>query len=317
MRRGCVSSCARCAPKTTRSRRSRPECWSIRARAVSGTMSSLRDAADSIDALSLHWYFPGPIGRPRSRDEAELRQIVTASDTARSAARRDHRRRRSHRRVPIRAADRDRRVGLHDRRRGTFRHQSLVLRRAILRRVPQPFIERSDRVAKAYYAQLVNVLGPIQTDGDRQFVTTAFFVLLALPSSVATTGAGHRGARRGRWWWPRCPASSIACSVRAAAEPSPDGRPWSTPATIDDGGVAVALANRRSRSAGSDIGRRPPPKRASGALMAVAAADLFARNSRQRPDAVGVRDSRGQCRSARDDASSTWHRPPLGSRSFA
>ena len=41
----------------------------------------LRDAADVIDALSLHWYFPGPLGRARTRDEAELRQIMTAGDT--------------------------------------------------------------------------------------------------------------------------------------------------------------------------------------------------------------------------------------------
>src|SRR4029077_7790587 len=41
----------------------------------------LHDAAEVIDALSLHWYFPAPLGRPRTRADAELLQIMTAGDT--------------------------------------------------------------------------------------------------------------------------------------------------------------------------------------------------------------------------------------------
>jgi hypothetical protein len=86
-----------------------------------------------------------------------------------------------------------------------------------------------------------------------------------------------------------------AAAQRPRRAPTVDGC-----ATIDGGVVAVALANRRlDRPARiSVVGL---PKRASGALMAVAADELFARNSRQRPDAIGVRtrevtaDSQGRC----------------------
>ena len=64
--------------------------------------------------------------------------------------------------------------------------------------------------------------------------------------------------------------------------------------------IAVTLANRRmDEPARVTIGGLPA--RASGALTVVAAADLFARNSIERPDAISVRtrvvdaDSQGRC----------------------
>ena len=149
------------------------------------------------------------------------------------------------------------------------------------------FIERSDRVAKAYYAQLVNVLGPIQTDGDRQFVTTAFFVLLLYRRllrrrAVRTVVHGDEmavpamPALERRLFGPRSAAVARRALVVDAC------------ATVDERGTAVALANRRlDRAAQIRVAGLPP--RASGALVATAAADLFARNSVERPDAVGWR----------------------------
>ena len=259
----------------------------------------LRDAADSIDALALHWYFPGPIGRARSRGEAELQQIMTAGDTL----------------GPLLDAT----IGSIDRAVGAGRALPIVVGEwglmidvedhfatshwlsdgPFFAGCLNRFIERADRVTKAYYAQLVNVLGPIQTDGDGHFVTTAFFVLwlyrrLLRQRAVRATVSGDDVSvapmphLEGRLFGPRAATTARRASVIDAC------------ATVDDGGAAVALANRRlDRSA--EISIVGLPARGSGALVAVTGKDLFARNSVEWPNAVGVRvweaqaDRLGRC----------------------
>jgi alpha-L-arabinofuranosidase len=247
----------------------------------------LRDAGAAIDALSLHWYFPGPMGRSRTHDETELRQIMTAGDTL----------------GPLLDAT----IEGVDRVAGTERSLPIVIGEwGFMADVEEHFgashwfcdgpffagclhrfIERSDRVAKAYYAQLVNVLGPIQTDGDRHFVTTAFFVLLLYRRllrrrAVRTVVHGDEmavsamPALERRLFGPRSATVARRALVVDAC------------ATIDERGTAVALANRRlDRAAQIRVAGLPP--RASGALVATSAAELFARNSVERPDAVGWR----------------------------
>ncbi|MEO8692578.1 MAG: alpha-L-arabinofuranosidase C-terminal domain-containing protein [Acidimicrobiales bacterium] len=245
----------------------------------------LRNAHEAIDALSLHWYFPGPLGRSRTHDEAELRQIMTAGDTLgelldATIAGIDQVVG-SERALPIVIgewgfmADVDEHLGTsHWFCDGPFFAGCL-----------HRFIERSDRVAQAYYAQLVNVLGPIQTEGQRHFVTTAFLVLvmyrrLLRRRAVRTVVLGDElavppmPALDRRLFGPRAAAMGRRAPVVDAC------------ATVDDRGTAVAVANR-----GLD---RPVriclaglPARACGALVATAAADPFARNSLGRPHAVG------------------------------
>jgi len=259
----------------------------------------LRDASAAIDALALHWYFPGPIGRARTHDEAELRQIMTAGDTLgplldatiegidRAAG--------FDRALPIVIGEWGFMAGIEEH----FGTSHWFCDGPFFAGCLHRFIERSDRVTKAYYAQLVNVLGPIQTDGDRHFVTTAFFVLLLyrrLLRRRAVRAVVHGdemavpampGLERRLFGPPSAAVARRALVVDACA-------------TVDERGTAVAVANRRlDRPA--QIRLAGLPARASGALLATAAADPFARNSVARPDAVGWRvlavqaDHRGRC----------------------
>ena len=259
----------------------------------------LRDASDVIDALSLHWYFPGPLGRPRTRDEAELRQIMTAGDTLgplldTTIAGID----------AVAGADRALPVVIGewgfmaevDEHLGT---SHWFCDGAFFAGCLNRFIERSDRVAKAYYAQLVNVLGPIQTEGDRHFVTTAFFVLL-LYRRLLRRQAVRAVVHGDDMAVPALPDLGRRLFGPHSAAVARRARVVDVCATIDVRGIAVALANRRlDRPVQIIIAGLVP--RASGALVATAAADLFSRNSVARPDAVGWRvldvpaDHRGRC----------------------
>ncbi len=224
----------------------------------------LRDARAAIDALSLHWYFPGPLGRARTHNEAELRQIMTAGDTLgplldatiagidRVAGR--------ERALPIVIGEWGFMADVEEH----FSTSHWFCDGPFFAGCLHRFIERSDRVTKAYYAQLVNVLGPIQTEGDRHFVTTAFIVLLL-----------YRRLLRRR------AVRTVLHSDEMAVPALPDlDRRLDRPAQIRLAGL---------------------PGRASGAPVATTAADRFARNSVARPDAVGWRvfeaqaDHRGRC----------------------
>ena len=249
----------------------------------------LRDAGAVVDALALHWYFPGPLGRPRSRDERELRQIMTAGDTLgplldATIAGIDTAADPS-RRLPVVIgewgfmADVEEHLGTsHWFGDGPFFAGCL-----------NRFAERSDRITKAYYAQLVNVLAPIQTDGDRQFVTTAFFVLSLyrrfVRGRVACTSVESDEMQVAplpdlgrRLFGPRAAAIARRAAVVDAC------------ATVDGPAMAVALASRSlDRVVRVDVTGLPPG--GSGSLVAVVAPDVFAHNTAERPDVVGLRSS--------------------------
>jgi alpha-N-arabinofuranosidase len=249
----------------------------------------MRDAVDAIDALALHWYFPGPLGRPRTRDEAELRQIMTAGDTLGPlldatmtaidsvvGARRS---------LPIVIGEWGFMIDVEEHLGTTHWYCDGPFFAGCLNR----FVERSDRVVKAYYAQLVNVLGPIQTVGDRHLVTTAHFVLSLYRRHLL--GRARRTVVRSdeidiapmpaldrRLFGPGAVARRRRAAVIDAC------------ATVTDRHVAVALANRRlDRPAVVEVVGLPPD--VSGSLETVVADDVFAYNDADRPDVVGVRTS--------------------------
>jgi alpha-N-arabinofuranosidase len=259
----------------------------------------LRDAHEAIDALSLHWYFPGPLGRSRTHDEAELLQIMTAGDTLGELL--------------------DATLAGIDRVTGSGRALPIVIGEwGFMADVEEHFgtshwlcdgpffagclhrfIERSDRVAKAYYAQLVNVLGPIQTEGDRQFVTTAFFVLL-MYRRLLRRRALRTVVHGDEVGVPAMPALDRRLFGPRAATVARRAFTVDACATGDERGTAVAVANRQLDRA-AQIRLTGLPARASGALVATAAANPFARNSVTWPDAVGWHvveaqaDPRGRC----------------------
>jgi alpha-L-arabinofuranosidase len=249
----------------------------------------LREAGDVVDALALHWYFPGPLGRPRTRDERELRQLMTAGDTL----------------GPLLDAT----IGGIDAAVGSGRALPVVIGEwgfmvdveehfgtshwfcdgPFFAGCLNRFVERSDRITKAYYAQLVNVLAPIQTDGDRQFVTTAFFVLALYRrfmggEAVRTSVTGDEievapmPALDRRLFGPRAAAVARRAAVVDAC------------ATVDGTATAVALTSRSlDRVVRADVVGLPPG--ASGSLVAVRAPDLFSRNSAHEPDLVALRST--------------------------
>lgn len=249
----------------------------------------LREASDVVDALALHWYFPGPLGRPRTRDEHELRQLMTAGDTlgplldatiagidAAVGARRA---------LPVVIGEWGFMADVEEH----FGTSHWFCDGPFFAGCLNRFVERCDRITKAYYAQLVNVLAPIQTDGDRQFVTTAFFVLSLYRRFLRgdAVGASVRGddlavapmpALERRLFGPRAPAVARRATIVDAC------------ATVDGTATAVALASRAlDRVLQVEVAGLAPG--ASGALVAVAAPDLFSHNRADRPDVVGVRST--------------------------
>jgi alpha-N-arabinofuranosidase len=248
-----------------------------------------RRAADVIDALALHWYFPGPLGRPRTRDESELRQLMTAGDTlgplldatidavdrVTSAARA----------LPIVIGEWGFMIDVEEHLGTTHWFCDGPFFAGCLNR----FVERSARVAKAYYAQLVNVLGPIQTVDDRHFVTTAFHVLSLYRRHVI--GRALRTEVRGESFdVPAMPALDRRLfGPRAAALPR-RAPLVDACATAADATFAVALANR-SIDRVVRVELLGVPRNATGMLTAVAADDLFAHNDADAPTAVGLRSS--------------------------
>jgi alpha-N-arabinofuranosidase len=243
-----------------------------------------RDAIDFVDALALHWYFPGPLGRPRTDDEAELRQLMTAGDTlgplldATIAA--VDRITGAARALPIVIGEWGFMVDVEEHLGTTHWFCDGPFFAGCLNR----FVERSARITKAYYAQLVNVLGPIQTVGDRQFVTTAFFVL-SLYRRHLLGDAVRTVVRSDEIEVPPMPALDRRLfGPRAVARPR-RAAVVDACATVAERTTAVALANRsldrRARVAVTGIWPH-----ASGTLDAVAADDVFARNSPDQPHAV-------------------------------
>jgi alpha-N-arabinofuranosidase len=255
----------------------------------------VRDARDVVDALALHWYFPGPIGRPRSRDDAELRQVMTAGDTlgpqldATIAA--------------IDAID-----TIVSGSRGGDRAEALPLvigEWGFMIDVEEHlgtnhwfcdgpffagclnrFIERAARIRAAYYAQLVNVLGPIQTVGDRHFVTTAHIVL-SLYRRHLVGDAVRTIVRAEELAVPAMPALGRRLFGPRAAALARTAAMVDACATTGDGTTAVALANR-SIERPARVELTGLPSGAPGVLEAVTAGDVFSANAVDRPDAVGV-----------------------------
>ena len=137
----------------------------------------LEQAGEHIDALSAHWYFPGPwLGRGRRWDEGDYLQFAAASDELGASldmtlAEMDAA---TDRRIPLSLDEWNLWFEWADLLTTNHALSDSVFFAGVLNRL----LERADRVQIAMVSHLVNCMAPIQTRGDRHFVTPLYLTLL-------------------------------------------------------------------------------------------------------------------------------------------
>jgi alpha-N-arabinofuranosidase len=254
----------------------------------------LREAGDHVDAISLHYYFPGPwIMRPLRDDEGDFLQVATGADELgavldRTLAQID----------AVVGPERVLPVSL-DEWNLWATWQDLVTTTNRLADAPlfagffNRMFERAGRVHFGMVSHLVNCMAPIQTRDDRMFVTAGYLVqqlyrsmsraaavttitesdVMAVPAftdladDVARESIlvrGHGNARE---------APELDCS-----------------ATADAAGVTVFLASRLLDAA-LRVTVSGLPSSASGRLRWLHAAAPWSRNDEEHPDAIGFREA--------------------------
>jgi alpha-N-arabinofuranosidase len=252
----------------------------------------LTEAADVVDALSVHFYFPGPwIGRELRDTEADFLQIATGADELgavldESLAEVDSVV--STRALPLALDEWNLWATWEDLVTTTNRLGDAPLFAGFLNRM----LERADRIQFAMVSHLVNCMGPIQTRNDRMFVTVGYLVqwlyrhearanavpvdarcdLMAVPAFADLTDVaaktilaeGHGNARQ---------SSELDCS-----------------ATADERGVTVFLVNRRlDDSLAVTVTGLPPD--ADARLRWLHASSPWSRPDEDHPDRVGFREA--------------------------
>ena len=250
-----------------------------------------RDAGDLVDALSVHWYFPGPwLGRGPRDDESDYRQIALGADDLGEmlddvvAAIDPHTQR------PLALALDEWNLWFthHDLLATNHRQCDGVFFAGAFNRM----IERADRVRIAAISHLVNCMAPIQTRGDRHFVTTAYLVMQMYRRLV------RRDAVRVRVECDQLDAAPFADTAQlpdqvqlaeAHAGGRRSGAALDAAATADPCGTTVFLANRLVDHAQQvRVGGLAPG--ASGRLRMVVADSPWSRNDVDDPSAVAFRD---------------------------
>jgi alpha-N-arabinofuranosidase len=247
----------------------------------------LERAGEDVEALSVHFYFPGPgLGRALRDDEADYLQVATGADELgvmldRVIAGADQAGR--PRAVPISLDEWNLWADWRELITTNHRLGDAVFFAGCYNRI----LERADRVTMAMISQQVNCMAPIQTRCDRSFGTAAFLVGMLY----------RRAARAG------IAATRIECDTLVAPAfdvVDSDSVPMTgertafsvdASATHDAGGTAVFLANRRIDGAVQVTVCGLPPG-ARGRLRHLVAEDdhPFARNDEDTPDALGFRD---------------------------
>ena len=242
--------------------------------------------ADTIDAVSFSWYYPGMIDRDLRDDEPDTLQLVTAGeDLGRkldfviseletigppAAA------------LPITLGEWGRQVKFPDHHLAdNHRRCDGVYFAGCYNRI----LERAARVRAAHLSMLVNLLAPIQTDGDRHFVTAAYHVARMYRYACRRNLAGVR-------------VQSSTFAVEALDEPGDtfflteiaksarEAATLDAVATTDDGGASVFLINRALDEPAAVTLTGLPTAMARGTFRYVTSESPWDRNSIDNPDVV-------------------------------
>lgn len=248
----------------------------------------LQRAGDEVDALSVHFYFPGPVlGRALRDDEGDYMQIATGSDelgTMLDGILSECDGARPERPVPLSLDEWNLWADWPDLIVTNHPLSTSVFFAGCWNRI----IERAARVPIAMISHQVNCMAPIQTRGERSFGTAAFLV-----------GMMYRRAARSHSAAVQVESGTVTAEpfrdviisgdvplIGARTAPALDAA-----ATRDGGGAAVFLANRRLDGA-THVTLTGLPRGARGRLRHLwsAGGDPFARNDETDPTAVGFRD---------------------------
>lgn len=253
----------------------------------------VREIGRELDALSVHWYFNTTwMGRPLRDDEGDYLQVAAGSDglgavldgviediDANSDG--DHR-------IPLSLDEWNLLPTFEALLQTNHRQSDAVFFAGCFNRM----LERADRVRSAAISHLVNCMGPIQTRGDRCFVTSAHLVSMLY----------RRESRRDSvqvdidcesFDVPPFRDTSIApgeavgvlANIEVAGQRS---TALDAAATVDESGATVFLANRRlDRPIAVTVKGLPP--HSSGRLRLLDG-EPFAVNHVNKPNALQFRD---------------------------
>ena len=165
----------------------------VRHTARAWNQAVLAEAADHIDLLSIHWYFPGMIERPLETLD-DLRQLTTSpqllDEIFTTTARFIDDIVGPDRRIDLSFDEWNRMVMFDDH----LATNHPLGNAAFFAGCYNAMLENADRIPIAILSHLVNCLAPIQTSDDRLFVTVSYLVAqlyarhgvgVTLPTSVA------------------------------------------------------------------------------------------------------------------------------------
>lgn len=251
----------------------------------------VEEAGDLLDALSVHWYFPGPwLGRKVRDDEGDYLQIAAGSDTLgemldQVVAEIDPL---TDRPIPLSLDEWNFWFEHADLLTASHRQSEGVFFAGCFNRM----LERADRVRVAAISHLVNCMAPIQTRGDRHFVTSSFLIM-QLYRRLSRREAVRVEVESESFTAPAFEDAAVEPSeielTEADSAGAREARVIDASATVDDSGTTVFLANRLLDRA-QRVTVTGLPAGASGRLRLLVGDGPFARNSVDDPSALGFRD---------------------------
>ncbi len=263
----------------------------------------LEEAAEHIDGLNLHWYFPGMIGRALA-GQADYRQLVTAPDLLEDTLRRTSDlldRYDPQHRLILAVDEWNRMVEVED---------HLNTNHAL---ADAPFfagayislLRHADRIPISCISHLVNCLGPIQA-GDGWMFTTSAFLVAQLFSTLATGTTRLTSVVSEPVEVPELADLNIALAPfnRLGAR---TGKGLDA-ITTDSGATQVVFLASRHLDRPTDVTVAGLRDGAQARLRLVTGPDLYASNSVQQPDLLHISEVEVDVR----DGQASLRLPPGG-----
>ncbi len=248
----------------------------------------LQRAGEHVDALSVHFYFPGPVmGRTLRDDEADYLQLATGSDelgTMLDGVLAECDGAGMERPVPLSLDEWNLWADWPDLIVANHPLCTSVFFAGCWNRI----IERAARVPIAMISHQVNCMAPIQTRGERSFGTASFLVGMMYRRAARSHTAAVR-VEADTVTAP--PFTDVAGGDEVPLVGSRTAAAIDAAATRDAGGTAVFVANRRIDGA-TQVTVTGLPRGGRGRLrhLWAASGDPFARNDENNPAAIGFRD---------------------------